>query len=300
VNAGAVFPISGGTSFANWLACAAALADAGRLAEVLVERPTYEPLIRIPEMLGYRVRRFDRRFDDGYAVDLDRFRSKVTRRTRLAIVTNLHNPAGVRIPNDTLRAMAAALARVRGYLLVDEVYLECLFSVRTDSCVHAGPNVLTTNSLTKAYGLDGLRAGWILGPPALMARAGRINDLLTNNSVAPGEQMTLAALKQIAAIDRRAHALLDPNLATFRRFLKKERRLDAVPPDGGSIAFLRLPRQVDADRLADHLLRRYGTLVVPGRFFESPRYVRISFGCKPAVLARGLANISRALDDLSA
>src|SRR4030095_8288454 len=118
--------------------------------------------------------------------------------------------------------MAAALARVRGYLLVDEVYLECLFSVRTDSCVHAGANVLTTNSLTKAYGLDGLRAGWILGPPALAARARRINDLLTNNSVAPCEQMTLAAFKRLAAIDRRAHALLDPNLATLGRFLARE------------------------------------------------------------------------------
>jgi len=300
VKAGAVFPISGGTSFANWLACAAALADGGRHAEVLVERPTYEPLIRIPEMLGYRVQRFDRRFDDGYSVDLDRFRAKVTRRTRLAIVTNLHNPSGVRIPLDTLRKMAAALAAVRGYLLVDEVYLECLFSVRTDSCVHAGPNVLTTNSLTKAYGLDGLRAGWILGPPALAAHAGRINDLLTNNSVAPGEQMTLAAFKRLGAIDRRAHALLDPNLATLRRFLARERRLDAVPPVGGSIAFLRLPRHVNADRLAARLLRRYGTLVVPGRFFESPGYIRISFGCKAAVLARGLANISRALDDLGA
>ena len=296
----AVFAISGGTSFANWLACAAALDGAGRHAEVIVERPTYEPLLRIPEILGGRVRRFDRRFTDGFSVDLGRFRAKITRRTRLAIVTNLHNPSGVRIPLDTLRAMAAALARVRGYLLVDEIFLEGTFSVRTDSCVHAGPNVLTTNSLTKAYGLDGLRAGWILGPPALTARAGQINDLLTNNSVAPGEQMTLAAFTQLGAIDRRAHALLDPNLATLRRFLARERRVDAVPPDGGSIAFLRLPRHIDADRLAKHLLRRYSTLVVPGRFFESPRYVRVSFGCKPAVLARGLANISRALDDLRA
>jgi aspartate/methionine/tyrosine aminotransferase len=298
VDTDGVFSISGGTSFATWLACAAALDGCGRGAEVLVERPTYEPLIRIPEMLGHRVRRFERRFDAGYAVDLDHFRSKVTRRTRLAIVSNLHNPSGVRIPMDTLRAMAAALARVRGYLLVDEVYLESTFGRRPDSCVHAGPNLLTTNSLTKAYGLDGLRAGWILGPPALIARAGRINDLLTNNSVAPGEQMTLAAFRRLAAIDRRAHAILDPNLATLRRFLRRERRLDAVPPDGGSIAFLKLPRRVDADRFADHLVRRYGTLVVPGRFFESPGYIRISFGCTPSVLSRGLANITRALNDV--
>jgi len=104
------------------------------------------------------VRRLDRRFEDDYAIDLDRFASLVTTKTRLAIVTNLHNPSGARIPMPTLRAMASLLARVKAYLLVDEVYLECVFRNRPESSVHAGPNVLTTSSLTKAYGLDGLRA----------------------------------------------------------------------------------------------------------------------------------------------
>jgi aspartate/methionine/tyrosine aminotransferase len=294
-----VFPISGGTSFANWLACAAVLDGCGRGAEVIVERPTYEPLLRIPQAFGHRVRRLDRRFDDGYGVDLDRFASLVTTRTRLAIVTNLHNPTGARIPMATLRAMAAMLARVKGYLLVDEVYLECLFRSRPESCVHAGSNVLTTNSLTKAYGLDGLRAGWILGPATLVARAGRINDLMTNNSVAAGELMALAAFRNHRAIDRRAHALLDPNLARLRTFLGREPRLQVCVPEGGNVAFARLPAAVDSSRVADHLLDRYSTLVVPGRFFESPRHIRVSFGCRASLLARGFANISRALDDLA-
>src|SRR5438477_6794944 len=116
VAADRVFPMSGGTSFANWLACAAALDGCGRAAEVIVERPTYEPLLRIPEALGHRVRRLDRLFAGRYGIDLDRFRSLITNRTRLAIVTNLHNPSGVEIPRETLRAMAAVLARVGAYL----------------------------------------------------------------------------------------------------------------------------------------------------------------------------------------
>jgi aspartate/methionine/tyrosine aminotransferase len=294
-----VFAVSGGTSFANWLACTALLDGCGRGSEVIVERPTYEPLLRIPQALGHRVRRFERRFEDGYAVDLDRFASLITAKTRVAIVTNLHNPSGARIPMPALRAMASLLARVDAYLLVDEVYLECMFGNRPESCVHAGPNVLATNSLTKAYGLDGLRAGWILGPPALVARAGRINDLMTNNSVAAGERMALAAFVRHRAIDRRAHALLDPNLARLRTFFSREPRLRGRVPDGGNVAFPRLPAAVDGDRLARHLVQEYSTLVVPGRFFEAPRHIRISFGCGPARLARGLANISRALDDLS-
>jgi aspartate/methionine/tyrosine aminotransferase len=293
-----VFAMSGGTSFANWLACAAVLDGCGRGAEVIVERPTYEPLLRIPQALGHRVRRLDRRFEDDYAIDLDRFASLVTARTRLAIVTNLHNPSGARIPLPTLRAMASFLARVKGYLLVDEVYLECLFRQRPESSVHAGPNVLTTNSLTKAYGLDGLRAGWMLGPAPLVARAGRINDLMTNNSVAAGERMALAAFRHQRDIDRRAHAILDPNLARVRAFLAREPRLKAFVPEGGNVVFPRLPPAVDGDRLAARLVSRHSTLVVPGRFFESPRHIRLSFGCRATLLAKGLANISGVLDVL--
>jgi hypothetical protein len=294
-----VFPISGGTSFANWIACAAALDGMGPGAEVIVERPAYEPLIKIPQTLGHRLRRLDRRFEDGYAIDLDRFASLVTAKTRLAIVTNLHNPSGARIPMPTLRAMASLLARVNAYLLVDEVYLECVFGSRPESSVLAGPNVLTTNSLTKAYGLDGVRAGWILGPAPLIARAGRINDLMTNNSVAAGERMALAAFRRQRDLDRRAHALLDPNLTRIRAFLARETRLKAFVPDGGNVVFPRLPAGVDGDRFVRHLAARYSTLAVPGRFFEAPRHIRVSFGFRSARLSRGLANISRALDDVA-
>jgi aspartate/methionine/tyrosine aminotransferase len=294
-----VFAVSGGATYANWLACLAVLDGCSQGTEIIVERPAYEPLLKIPRALGYRVRRLDRRFEEGYAIDLDRFASLVTTKTRLAIVSNLHNPSGVRIPIARLRAMAAMLARVKAHLLVDEVYLESVFRMAPESCVQAGSNVLTTNSLTKAYGLDGLRAGWILGPPRVVARARRIGDLIMNNSVAAGERMALAAFRRIRVIDERAHAVLDPNLARIRTYLESEQRLRAVIPQGGNVVFPRLPASIDSDRLVRHLVRTASTLVVPGRFFEAARHIRLSFGCSPALLNRGLANLSRALDDLS-
>lgn len=299
VRANQVFTVSGGTSFANWVACLAAL-DGSRGGDVIVERPTYEPLVRIPQALGHRVRRLDRRFADRYAVDVDRFAALVTPRTRLAIVSNLHNPSGARIAMATLRRLSALLAKVGAVLLVDEVYLECAFRDRPESCVHAGPNVVTTNSLTKAYGLDGLRAGWVLGPRDLIARAGRINDYMTNNGVAPGERMALAAFRRHRAVDARAHRILDRNLERVRIFFERERRLQAHVPEAGNVVFPRLPRGVDSDRFAARLRDRYSTLVVPGRFFEAPSHIRVGFGCAPSTLARGLENISRALDDVQA
>jgi aspartate/methionine/tyrosine aminotransferase len=295
-----VFTASGGTSLANWLACAAALEGARRDAEVIVERPTYEPLLRLPEMFGGRIRRLDRRFSQRFAIDLDRLATMVTSRTKLAVVSNFHNPSGARIDAETLGEVASLLARVGATLLVDEVYLECEFGARPSSCVHAGPNVVTTNSLTKAYGLDGLRAGWLLGPPALMRRAALIHDLLGTNGVAPGEQMQVAAFERLPALRARAHALLDPNLERIREFFATERRLQVHVPEGGNVVFPRLPEGLSSDRFADHLRERYSTLVVPGRFFESPRHIRISFGMQGDILARGLRNISRALDDLGA
>lgn len=299
VTSGQVFTVSGGTSFANWIAAAAALHDAPRGCEVIVERPAYEPLVRIPEYLGAKVRRLDRRFDEGFAIDLERFGSLVNRRTRLAIVSNLYNPSGTRTDLKTLKAMAKVLARVGAYLLVDEVYLECLWGRRTESCVHAGPNVITSNSLTKAYGLDGLRAGWILGPSALIDRAARIQDLLANNGVAPGEQLTLAAFRHLPAIRRRAQALLKPNLRTVGAYLERESRLLAHLPEAGNIVFARVSGGINTDRLADCLRLAYSTLIVPGRFFEAPDFIRFSFGIRPGRLGRGLRNITRALDELS-
>jgi aspartate/methionine/tyrosine aminotransferase len=298
VAADRVFTVPGGTSFANFIAAGAALHGAPDGSEVIVEHPVYEPLLRIPEAFGCRVKRFERRFRDGFAIDLERFSAMVGARTRLAIVSNLHNPSGVRVDAATLRAMATRLARVGAFLLVDEVYLECLWGRRTESCVHAGANVIVTSSLTKAYGLDGLRAGWMLGPREVIERAARMQDLMANNGVAPGEAMTLAAFRNLPAIRRRAQALLKPNLHAVRAFLAREPRLQAHLPDGGNIVFARLPSGVDSDRLADILRRRYSTLIVPGRFFEMPRFIRFSFGIRADRLARGLRNLSRALDEV--
>jgi aspartate/methionine/tyrosine aminotransferase len=256
------FPVSGGTSYANWLGCLAALDGCSSGAEVIVERPHANRCKirgRSATACGGSIAA-SRTATRSISI----FASLVTAKTRLAVVTNLHNPSGARIPMATLRALAALLARVKAYLLVDEVYLEWLFRCRPESCVHAGLNVLATNSLTKAYGLDGLRAGWLLGPAPMIPRAQRISDLITDNSVAPGERMALAAFRRHRDIDRRAHDILDPNLARVRTFFAREPRLRAVMPEGGNVVFPRLPSAIDSDRFVRHLVIIDSTLVVRG------------------------------------
>jgi aspartate/methionine/tyrosine aminotransferase len=108
----------------------------------------------------------------------------------------------------------------------------------------------------------------------------------------------VAAWKNLPAIRRRYHATRDANARLVRRFLEKETRLSAALP-GANVLFARLPRGLDGEAFAQHLVTRHGTLVVPGRFFEMPSYVRISIGGETQPLARGLETVSAALDELT-
>lgn len=295
-----VLPFSGGTSLANWIGCAAALDGAAprQRAEAIVERPTYEPLVRAPESLGASIRRLERRFGDGFALDLGRLERLVNARTRLLVLSDLHNPSGVRLDHAELREAARLLDRVGGYVLVDEVYLEALWGERPDSAARLAPNIIATGSLTKAYGLDGLRAGWILAPSPLVPAVRRINDHLGVNAVATGERMALAALRHLPEIRARVAPRLRRNLERLRRYLSEERRLAWVEPSGGTVAWPRLPAGVDGEQFARRLLRSQRTLVVPGRFFGSRGHFRVGLTAPSTIFAEGLRRISRTLDEL--
>lgn len=292
-----VLPVSGGTSLALWIGCAAALDGAPAGAEVVVERPAYEPLRRAPESLDARVRRLDRRFGARFELDVDRLTAMVSRRTRLLVLSDLHNPSGVRLDRTALLAAARLLERVGGFVLVDEVYLEAVSGDVIDSAVRLAPNVIAVSSLTKAYGLDGLRAGWIVAPRSLVPALRRVNDHLGVNGVAAGERMALAALRHLGEIRARVTPRLAANLERMRRFVASDGRLAWVEPAGGTVCWPRLPAGVDADRFAERLLRRYGTRVVPGRLFESKRHVRIGLAAAPERFRQGLERLRRALDE---
>src|SRR5918997_6434230 len=143
-----------GTSMANHLVMAALLEPGD---EVLIERPAYEPLVAVAQYLGAKVRRFARAFEDGFAVDPGLLERSVSARTRLIVLTNLHNPSGALADEGTLRRVQAVARGVGARVLVDEVYLETLFDEAPRSAFHLGDEFIVTSSLTKVYGLGGLR-----------------------------------------------------------------------------------------------------------------------------------------------
>ena len=160
-----------GTSMANHLALAALLEPGD---EVVIEEPTYGLLLDVAHYLGAGVKRIARRFEINFDIPLPEIERAITPATRLVVLTNLQNPTGALLPLETLRAIGAMAERVGARVLVDEVYLEMLFDSAPPSAFSLGDTFVVTSSLTKAYGLSGLRCGWILaaagvGAPHLAA-----------------------------------------------------------------------------------------------------------------------------------
>lgn len=281
-----------GTSMANYLACAAVVS---RGDEVLVEKPAYEPLLGIPRLLGARIRRFNRPFRRGFHVDLAEIEKKISKRTRLIVLTNMHNPSGVLTSNEVLREVQRMAQRVGAYVLVDEVYLDFL-EARPRSAVHLGSNMMVTSSLTKAFGFDGLRCGWILASPKIAKTIWRLQDFFGVNGAVPAEKISVAAFQHLGRFQKRTMSILRTNRPLVEKFLHDhETELRCVLPDGGSVCFPRLNRRESARKFAQRLLTKYETAVAPGYFFEMSQHFRIGFGGPTENLRGGLRQISRAL-----
>lgn len=285
-----------GTSMANHLAMAALLEPGD---EVLIEQPTYEPLLKVAEYLGATIRRFPRRFEDGFALDPGQLEQRVTPETRLVVITNLHNPSGARTPDGQLRRVGEVARSTGAHVLVDEVYLDACFDPQAESAFHLGENFIVTSSLTKAFGLSGLRCGWVLAPERLAERMWRINDLYGVIPAHAAELLSVMAIDHLEEIREYARLRLETNRPILQQFLASRKDLQAIGAEQGTIAFPRL-RCGDVEGLCRLLREKYDTTVVPGRFFEMPSHFRIGVGGKTDLLEKGLERLGRALDEIAA
>jgi aspartate/methionine/tyrosine aminotransferase len=283
-----------GTSMANFLALDALL-DPGH--EVLIESPTYELLVDVAEHIGARVRRFLRRAETGFAVEPAAIERALTPATRLIVITNLHNPSSALTDETTLREVQALARRVGARILVDEVYLETLYDLQPwRTSLHLGPEFVVTSSLTKAFGLSGLRCGYVLAEPELAQRMWRLNDLFGVNAAHPAERLSVVALDQLATLGARARDLLLANRRLLEAFLKSRPELFCKRPPFGTVVFPRLEGG-GVDALVERLLGRYETKLVPGRFFGLADHFRLGVAAPSDQVVEGLARLGQALDE---
>jgi aspartate/methionine/tyrosine aminotransferase len=281
------------TSGANHLVYAAAICEPGD--HVLVERPGYEPLVALARYFGATVDRFDRRPEDGYRLDPDAVRRALTPRTRLIVVTNLHNPTGVLASSEDLAAVAAVAEAHGCIMLVDEVFREWLHDRGTPSAIGLSPAVVTTCSLTKAYGLDHLRAGWILADADVADRLHALIGLFHNHMPHLTERLMARALSRAATIVGSMVPQVDRNRAALAAWIASHDELSWVAPPAGTVGFVRVRGGIDVDALAERLRVEHETAIVPGRFFDDPRAFRVGLGGPPDIVDEGLRRIGAAL-----
>lgn len=285
-----------GTTHALWLAYAS-LTSPGD--DILVEEPAYEPLVRIAEGVGARVVRFERPLEGRFALDPDRIARAMTPRTRVVAVTNLHNPSGVRVPDDTLRAAARVAGAHGAFLLVDEVYapFDALVDARGvfgGSARKLADNVVAVGSLTKCFGLGPLRVGWMLGPRHAVARA---EDAITAScGMLPLSHAHMAAhaFSRIPELAARAHNVLAGKRARVAAWASSE-GLAWSTPDEGLFGFATVPGSGDLTPLIEAAAQTSEVLVAAGAFFGVPNGFRLAWSAEPVALEEGLARLARAL-----
>ncbi len=280
-----------GTSMANFIALTAFVQ---RGDEVLVEKPTYDPLLTILDHIGAKVVRFERPADKGFQLDLAELERKISSQTRLVVLCNLHNPSSAFTDENTMRQVGEIAARVGARVLVDEVYLETLFDHPSRSAFHLGPNFIITNSLTKAYGLSGIRCGWILAAPDLVQRMWQVVDFTYGSPVHPAELLAVISLENLGQVRDRARAMLETNRLLINEFLAQHPELECPPSRFGTTVFPRLKTGSVTD-FVKMLHEKFETNVVPGEFFEQPQHFRLGFCGITENVRGGLEKLNAAL-----
>lgn len=283
-----------GTSMANFLAMATLIAPGD---EVIFELPGYEPMLSAARFLGAEIRRVERNAADGFRIDLERLEEIASSTTRLIVITNLHNPSGALTDEEELRAIGAIADRCGAKVLVDEVYLDSAVPPGRTSAL-LGPQFVVTSSLTKVYGLSGLRCGWIFAEPELAERMWRLNDLFGVNQPHQSEMLSCFAFRHLDEITAGNAERLSANRKTFNDFVASMSDVECMPAEHGITAF---PRWTGGDTEQLHALLRskYDTAIVPGRWFEMPDQFRVGLGGDSDMLKEGLARLSAALDELT-
>lgn len=289
--------VTGGAATALFIIATAILGPGDHL---VVIRPNYATNLETPRAIGCQISFVDLRFEDGYRIGLDALAAAIRPNTRIISVTCPHNPTGVMMSEPELRALVALAAERGCLLLVDETYRDLSFAGALPLAASLGDHVISVSSLSKAYGVPGIRIGWLIN------RDPRLQELF----LAAKEQISICGsvvdewiAEQI--LDRR-DKLLSPTLTEMRRrlalvtdWIEGEELLEWVRPQGGVVCFPRMraePRS-GTDGFYRRLLDEHGAYVGPGHWFEmSDRSFRLGYGwptCRQ--LEAGLQAISRAL-----
>jgi aspartate/methionine/tyrosine aminotransferase len=289
--------ITGGAATALFIVSTALLAPSDHL---VVVRPNYATNLETPRAIGCSISCIDLKFEADFRLDFEQLAAQITPQTRLVSVTCPHNPSGVMFTADELHRLVALTKASGCYLLVDETYRDLSYDGPLPLAATLGSHVISVSSLSKAYGIPGIRVGW------LICRDPKLQETF----LAAKEQISICGsvidewiAEQVLA---RRTSILEPTLAEMRErrklvgeWIKQEPLLECAPPQGGVVCFPHMRADPPGGTVAFYkrLLQTHGAYVGPGHWFEMPdTFFRLGYGWPTrAELEAGLAAISLAL-----
>ena len=275
--------------------------------EVVSMVPNYGQTLGLAQGFGGVLRPWPLRLSaDGrrWHVDLDDLRTLVTNKTRVIILCNPNNPTGARIPAADLDGICQIAGRVGAWVLSDEIYRGAeLDGVETPSVWGRYERVIVTSGLSKAYGLPGLRIGWIASTPEVIATTWSYHDYTTIGPGTLSDRFARIALQPAmrAKILARTRRILHANLPVITDWLDAHKdRFSYAMPEAGAIVYVRYHDGINSTELVDRLRIEKSVLIVPGDHFGMDGYLRIGFGSETRYLRDGLDRLADLLRSLPA
>ncbi len=264
--------------------------------EMVVMVPNYMQIWGIGQNHGYRVKTFHLQEEQGWAPDLGELNDAVSEKTKLIAICNPNNPTGAIMTEEEMDGIVATADRVGAWILADEVYggAERLTDEQTPSFWGRYHKVLATNSLSKAYGLPGLRLGWVLAPASMRDEIWRRHEYTTISTTMLSNRLATAALSPAVRprLLQRARGYIRRGFATFEEWLDHhEETFTLVPPQAAAIAFPRYHLDVNSSDLVERLIQEKSVLVGAGDHFGVDHHLRISFGLPDDYLRAALDRI---------
>ncbi|HWI20860.1 MAG TPA: aminotransferase class I/II-fold pyridoxal phosphate-dependent enzyme [Vicinamibacterales bacterium] len=274
--------------------------------EVVMLVPNYMQTWGLSRAFGGTIREWKLVEDHAagrWRVDIAALDSLVTAKTKMIVICNPNNPTGARLTASDLDAIARAADRHGAWILSDEVYRGAeIDGVETASMWGRSPRAIITSGLSKAYGLPGLRIGWIVGPPSLIASLWSYHDYVT---IAPGalsDRMARVALQpeRRARLFERTRGILRRNLPLIEEWLKEAGGFTWIKPEAGAIVYVRYDHKINSTELVNRLRVEKSVLTVPGDHFGMDGYLRLGFGEPPEYNRAGLDRLKELLASLPA
>ena len=289
-----------GASEANALVCQTLLEPGDR---VTVIEPGYRQVRGIAENLGCSVDVVQLRDENGWQLDLDELRAKVGPRTKLLAVVNPNNPTGTILGAEARAAILDVVESSGCWLLADEVYRGSeRDGVETASFWGSHPRALCVNSLSKAYGLCGLRIGWAVAPQPLADDLWRRHEYAVISASLPSVFLAERALepaKRSELLRGSATSSATAPSSTRAGSTSTRRSSRRTPTAATALSFPRYEAALPSEQVADAIRTRASVLVVPGSMMGSEGHVRLTVGFEPEYLGRALDRIATVLAELA-